>query len=208
LIEGRREETDVRRRADEEQIGPLAEFDALRSEILQLSDQQWRTTTVLITTTGAVFGFGLSGNGRIPLLLIMPFAAYMLCSQWVHSHDLINRAAHYIRTELDSKVSGGLGYEQWLKERRGDLRLRKVLANTWIQPMVLIYPAMSSLALAAVAIWFSGARLPWINLVVAVGALAWLFGLGLTVLSLILMMRSNRRIAKGDFFVSFFHGTP
>ncbi|WP_206784831.1 hypothetical protein [Amycolatopsis sp. MtRt-6] len=188
-----------RRRAAETHAGPLAEFTALRAEIVLHSEQQWKTTTVLITTTGAVFGFALSGSGRMPLLLIIPFAAYLLCTQWVHSHDLINRAAHYIRTELGPKVPGGLGYEQWLTERRGDLRLRRVLAKTWIQPMVLIYPAMASLALGAEAVWFFGTNLSWATPMVVLGALAWALGLALTGLSVGLMLWSNRRVARGDF---------
>lgn len=188
-----------RRRAVENHTGPLAEFTALRTEIVLHSEQQWKTTTVLITTTGAVFGFALSGSGRMPLLLIIPFAAYLLCTQWIHSHELINRMAHYIRTELDAKVPGGLGYEQWLKDRRGDLRLRRYLAKTWSNPMVLIYPAMSSLALGAVAVWYFGTNLAWTRPMVVLGTLAWAFGLALTGMSLGLLLWSNRRIARGDF---------
>ncbi|MEV6871507.1 hypothetical protein [Amycolatopsis sp. NPDC051128] len=62
-----------RRKPVDEHTGPLAEFVALRAEILHLGEQQWKATAFLITTTGAVFGFALSLPGRIPLLLIVPF---------------------------------------------------------------------------------------------------------------------------------------
>ncbi len=188
-----------RRRVEDSHVGPLAEFNALRAEILQLSEQQQKTTTVLITTTGAVFGFALSGSGRMPFLLIIPLVAYILCAQWVHVHDLANRAAHYIRVELDKKIPGGLGWEQWLREKRGDLRLRRVLTRTWTQPAILVYPAMSCLALTTTAVWFFNTRQSPATPMAIVGAIAWTFGLTITALSLALMLRSNRRIARGDF---------
>jgi hypothetical protein len=105
------------RHVGDDHAGPLAEYVALRAEILQLVDLQWKATVVLLTTTGAVFGFALSSAGRIPLLLIIPYSCYILCTRWLHAQMLVDRAAYYIRTQLDKRVPGGLGWERWLNAR-------------------------------------------------------------------------------------------
>jgi hypothetical protein len=182
------------RRQPEEHVGPLAEFTALRAEILHLVELQWKSVTVLITTTGAVFGFALSSATRIPLLLIIPFSSYVLCTRWIINQGLIDRAARYIRTELDPKVPGGLGYEQWIKRLEGPyVGIRKIVRLAGTSPTVLMHPGLAVLTLATVATWFL--TTPTISrtapLAIA-GIVGWSVGVLLTLLSLRLMWRAQR----------------
>ena len=191
-----------RRKPVDEHTGPLAEFVALRAEILHLGDQQWKATAFLITTTGAVFGFALSVPGRIPLLLIVPFSSYILGTRWLHSQELVKRAAFYIRTELSPKVPGGLGYEQWLRDRQLPFSLGVLLSATGARPTVLAYPALSTLALGAVALWWLVTPTLHLAGAAAVSGLgAWVVGVLLTLLVVGQMWRgATRWLSDKDVF--------
>ncbi|MGC7103155.1 hypothetical protein ACPZ19_51615 [Amycolatopsis lurida] len=183
-----------RRRSNDDHIGPLAEFVALRAEILLRIELQWKLTLALLTTTGAVFGFGFSSPGRMPFLLIVPFSSYVLCTRWVSSKQLIARAGRYILDELDPKVPGGLGYEKWLQQhfRRDISKTRSVLRQLWTSHSIVLFPGLSLLALGAVAIWYfqrdiqlSASVVPWLTA-------AWIIGLILTVIVINLMRLVER----------------
>jgi hypothetical protein len=179
----------------------LAEYVTLRAEILQQVDLQWKATVILLTTTGAVFGFALSSIDRIPLLLIVPYSSYILCTRWIHSQALVDRAAYYIRTELASKVPGGLGFEHWIKTRTAHTGFfRQLLRIAWTRPTALTYPGLSGLALGTVAVWFGASTKPWAKVAIISGVIGWSLGLLLTFLSIRIMWSAQRRRANSEFF--------
>jgi hypothetical protein len=187
------------RRYADDHTGPLAEYVALRAEIVQHVDLQWKTTVILLTSTGAVFGFALSSAGRLPLLLIAPYSSYILCTRWLHSQALIERAACYIRTRLDVKVPGGLGWEQWLIAETPNIGLfRQALHKARTRPTALTYPGLSLLALATVAVWFLASVKSWSYLAVLAGAIGWSIGLLLTFSCIWLIWQGHRHRAKLD----------
>lgn len=98
--------------------GPLAEFVALRQEILQRISTQQLILSLQLTLIGAIFGFSISHPNIIGILLIVPFGSYLLCGRLVSQHFGILQVADYIREELSYKVPGGLMWEEWLARQR------------------------------------------------------------------------------------------
>lgn len=175
--------------------GVVAEYNALRAEILQLMDIQWKVVSLFITSTGALFGFALSSPGRIPLVLIQPFSSYVLCARWMMTKKMIDRAAFYIRTQLSPRVDGGIGYEAWLSEHR-QYSLRRIIRLTWSSPTILLFPGLSVLALVMVAFWYPTAALPGNDPRVVFGMAAWGAGVLLSLSSVVLMWRSQKKLGS------------
>ena len=150
--------------------GPLAEFTALRAEILQSLQIQWNSFALQLTATGAIFSFALSSSSRTGLLLILPVVTYALSNYWVNNLTTLERIGRYIRDDLSGRVPGELKWERWLKEdhagkHRQDLsgdkdkpsRLHSFLGKLvrWARkknlpylPFPYIFPATSLAALA------------------------------------------------------------
>lgn len=190
----------LRRRTEDRHLGPLAEYSALRAEIIHLMDQQWKVTAFLITTSGAVFGFAFTSAGRMPLLLIIPFSSNILAARWVLCQRLVERVSLYIRTELDPHVPGGIGYEKWLRKSTVEPPgLRRVLRQAQTSPTVLAFPALALLALGTVAWWFPLSGHLWSDPALVPGLAAWAIGVVLTLLSLRLIWLAARRRTVADY---------
>ncbi|UOX88764.1 hypothetical protein MUY14_45070 [Amycolatopsis sp. FBCC-B4732] len=183
------------RRAADQHLGPLAEYAALRAEIIHLMDLQWKVTAFLITTSGAVFGFALTSAGRIPLLLIIPFSSNILASRWVGCSQHIERVSLYIRNELDPCVPGGIGYEKWLRRTPDEpLGIRRMIRYAQASPTGVIVPALAVAALGCVAWWFLRFGRAWSDPATTPGVVAWAAGAVLTLLSFrLLCVAANRR---------------
>lgn len=174
----------------DEHTGPLAEYTALRAEVLFATEMMWKVTVFQVTSAGAVFGFALSSAGRLPLLLIVPFSSYILCTRGIFYRRLIHHAKVYIHKELDGRVPGGLRYEQWRHQR---YRRRQLLRPVYENPLVLMFPGISALSLGTVAVWFLGTGKKW-DTAAWSGAVAWSIGLVLTLLSVVLLWSAHRQI--------------
>ncbi|GAB3649580.1 hypothetical protein [Glycomyces tarimensis] len=66
--------------------GPLAEFSALRQEILERVKAQQQLLTVQPTVTATIFAFAVSQQDMTAVMLIVPFSSYLLCGRLVASH--------------------------------------------------------------------------------------------------------------------------
>ncbi|CAL9401939.1 hypothetical protein SUDANB95_01467 [Actinosynnema sp. ALI-1.44] len=175
----------------DEHAGPLAEYTALRAEVLFATEMMWKVTVFQVTSAGAVFGFALSSAGRLPLLLIVPFSSYILCTRGIFYRRLIHHAKVYIHKELDGRVPGGLRFEEWRHRR---YRRRQLLRPVYENPLVLMFPGISALSLGTVAVWFLGSDRKWDDTAVWSGAVAWSIGVVLTLLSVVLLWSAHRRI--------------
>ena len=82
----------------------IAEFVALREEILQRSNLQWNIFALQLTATGVVFSFALSDPSHASILLILPVIAYALAGRYVFQGFNIDKIATYIREVLDVKM--------------------------------------------------------------------------------------------------------
>jgi hypothetical protein len=151
----------------------LAEFAALRGEILQYLSMQWNIFVFQLTTTGIVFSFALTGKFRIGFLLIIPVVSYALGARYLQDDRAIKEIGTYIMNELSPRVPGGLEWEAWLRKRT----LPKP-AIAWFSPLPVIFPGTSLIALAWTAPYILYSR----NIS---GASRWLLGI-IWVLSLLI----------------------
>jgi hypothetical protein len=134
----------------------LAEFAALRAEILQTLSQQWLILAFDLTAAGAIFSLAQSShNTRI--LLILPVVTYSLIEQYLKNFKMLMRLGEYINDILSSKVPGYLGWEAWVKPKLGPRkkqgRLRRLIGS--FSPLPAIFLLISIVALVWVAIYLS-----------------------------------------------------
>lgn len=133
----------------------LAEFAALRAEILQTLSQQWIILAFDLTAAGAVFSIALSShNPRI--LLILPVVTYSLIDQYLRNFKMLMRLGKYIQDTLSPAVDGHLGWEEWLKPQLDpgkQTRLKRL--SGLFSPLPSIFLLISIVALVWVAIYLS-----------------------------------------------------
>lgn len=121
----------------------LAEFSALRDEILQIMSTQWNIFVFQLTTTGVVFSFALTSKSRIGFLLIIPVVSYALGGRYLHNDRAIQELGTYIMNELSPRVPGGLKWEAWHRNRAFPKP-----AIAWLSPLAATFPGASLIALA------------------------------------------------------------
>nr|GID36370.1 hypothetical protein Aca09nite_28760 [Actinoplanes campanulatus] len=120
----------------------LAEFNALRAEIIARQASAQGLLSIQLTAAGALFSLALSGTGRAAVLLVLPLITYMLAGRAVaHSYACLSIGT-YIRTQLSPRVSGGLGWEQWIRSHRSSPKQYRGL-----DPQLISFPGISILAL-------------------------------------------------------------
>jgi hypothetical protein len=119
--------------------GPLAEFAALRNEILQLNQQQNQMLALQLTIAGAVFGIAISHADLAAILMIVPAVSHSPCARYLMNVISITEIARYIRDELANRVPGGLGWESWmLSNSRESMNYSLVLI-----PLLFTFPGVS-----------------------------------------------------------------
>jgi hypothetical protein len=128
--------------------GPLAEFVALRGELLQYSQHQNQLFALQLTLAGAVFSFAISQPRLIGVALVVPVASYLLCLRYLTRSRLIHEMARYIQEDLSARVPGGLRWEDWLAKRR-----KQTVRSGVVMPLLLTYPGVAILALSWTALY-------------------------------------------------------
>lgn len=125
------------------QEGALAEFTALRSEILARQGYQSTIFSLQVTAIGGIFGFALSDPKRTLIPVVIPFLSYVLSSRFFAAGTASARIGRYIRDELNQRVSGGLGWEAWYRDKHiTGRRLHMAL-----DPLMALFPGASIFAL-------------------------------------------------------------
>jgi hypothetical protein len=154
--------------AEIETLGPLAEFNALRAEILARQGAASSILLYQLTSAAGVISFALSDPDRTPLLLVIPFTSYLLAWRYTMHSLATHGLGRYIKEELHPRVPGGLGWESWLANQAPGISRR-----FFISPNRLIF---TGVALPA-TIWVG------IYLATSVGStIDWPRGLGLSAL--------------------------
>jgi hypothetical protein len=127
----------------------LAEFAALRAEILQTLSQQWLILAFDLTAAGAIFSLALARHNT-GLLLVIPVVTYSLVNQYLRNFKMLLRLGKYIQEQLSEKVNGRLGWEEWLRARLvpigGQNPFQQLLGS--LSPLPLIFLGISTVALA------------------------------------------------------------
>jgi hypothetical protein len=156
----------------------LAEFAALRAEILQRQNIQWNTFALQLTAAGVVFSFALSNPSHRGFLLILPVVTYALTGRYVSQAIGTEKAGIYIREVLDVKANGQLHWEEWNKTQR----IITVRTLTWVNPLFLAFPGVAVIALAWVApyVWTSHSTPVGERVLIVI---VWLIGVAITALS-------------------------
>jgi hypothetical protein len=163
----------------------LAEYTALRAEILQRMSMQWNIFALQLTAAGVVFSFALSNSAHTGFLLILPVISYVLTARYV-SHFLgVQHVGSYIREVLEPKTGGHLGWETWTKGRTNRPRAR---ALNWLNPLLLAFSGVAVIALAWVAPYV------WVNHHISASTrvllvVIWLVGVVVTALSIQLITK-------------------
>jgi hypothetical protein len=122
--------------------GPLAEFTALRAEILLRDRNMLQLLIFQLTSASAIFAYVLGRTAASGLLLAIPLLSYITLGRFMAQRSAVSRAAKYITTKLNTKKLG-LGWEQWLDENPPEDRI-----VTWVFPLLLAFPGVGALALA------------------------------------------------------------
>lgn len=125
------------------QEGALAEFATLREEIIARQGHQVTLFSLQLTLTGAVLGYALSGQERSLVLLVIPFSSFVLCGRYVSASLAGANIGNYIREELSPRVSGGLGWEQWIRNRGS----HGYTIFFGFNPLLVAFPGVASFAL-------------------------------------------------------------
>lgn len=164
------------RAVDQEML--LAEFTALRAEILQRSSLQWNIFALQLTAAGVIFSFALSGPSHIGFLLILPMISYALAARYISHFVVIQALGTYIHDVLEVRAKGELQWQTWYRAQ--PLSLHRVLS--WLNANFLVFPGPAVIALAWVApyVWESHASVGKHVLVIII----WLIGIAVTVLSI------------------------
>lgn len=123
----------------------LAEYSALRNEILQRLSGHWIMFAFQLTVASVLFSFALSSSSRTGFLLIIPIVSYAVSAEYLRNERMIRRLGEYIRLELSTKIPGDnvLGWESW--------RLPNMASESrfiWLSPLPVTSPGVSLIALA------------------------------------------------------------
>ena len=128
-----------------DQSAALAEFAALRAEIVARQGHQHTFMSLNLTIAGTVFGFALAQPHRILVLLVLPYTTFMTCGRYI-AHDYgIEQIGDYIRRSLSARVKGGLGWEDYINQNRVTPGRRLFFG---IDPLFVGFPGVAAVALA------------------------------------------------------------
>jgi hypothetical protein len=167
----------------------IAEYQALRTEILQRSNTEWNIFALQLTAAAVVFSFALSSSSHTEFLLILPVVSYALSARYVSQAVAVQKLGKYIREVLEPKAKGQMLWESWNKTQPPVTRLRPL---NWINPLYFVFPGVAITSIAWVA--------PdvWTDQNISIGkqilmATIWFIGIAITALSFWLIDRIVRK---------------
>ena len=103
----------------------IAEYTALRAEILQRAVFEHQLIALTLILVGTLLTIGLQPNSPAAILLIYPILVTFIAAEWSFNNMRIFQMGIYIRDELEKKW-GGLGWEQFFRSPEGQTRLSKL----------------------------------------------------------------------------------
>jgi len=160
----------------------LAEYSALRNEILQRMGFQWSIFALQLTAAGVIFSFSLSSSSHTGFLLIIPIATYVLSGRYLAVYLGIRNISAYIREVLEPKANGQLNWEGWCAMQQPRAR-----PLTLLNPLFLAFPGIAVAALVWVAPYVWGHPLSAGTRILI--ASTWFIGIAVTGLSFHLIGR-------------------
>ncbi|RYC13715.1 hypothetical protein [Nocardioides zhouii] len=97
----------------------LAEFDALRAEILNLRQTQKNIVSIALAAYAGLFSFALGGDGDARLLTVVPPLGLVLCILQLSESFQIDRIGSYLRTTVWPEVMALSDYAHSWEEQHG-----------------------------------------------------------------------------------------
>lgn len=123
---------------DDMSISHLAQFNALRDEIIKRAEFEHQLIALTLAAAGTLAAVGLTVDGSSLALLVYPVLTSFISIGWLFNNFRIQQMGHYIREKLEPAHSG-LGWEQFLNSKAsGKVRPGNTgLWRKWLSPETL-----------------------------------------------------------------------
>jgi hypothetical protein len=154
----------------------LAEYAALRSELLKQSDYQHQAIQLAFIAAGTFFSLNARAGMQPILLLAYPILALFLSLGWASSAIRSKRIHLYISENIENKVAGG-GWESFLHTKTSAIK----------RSMSVFYARGAFIGTQLVAILLALPQLSFTNL-----EILFLFADLVAILAVIYLTRPNR----------------
>lgn len=117
----------------------LAEYAALRSELLQRIDMRQQMLTFTLVGAGTLLTIGLQSAA---ILLVYPILAMFLALVWVQHDTRIGEIGEYIRVEIETRIEG-IKWDTNLHQRYNGQSLR--LVEIYAYGLFVVIPVLTVL---------------------------------------------------------------
>lgn len=95
----------------------IAEYNALREEILKLTDIQYQIAALALIAPGTLITIGFQLKNATMIILIYPIFALFLAACWLNNAHGIYRLGLYIRKRIEPKVGEeNIGWETFSRQ--------------------------------------------------------------------------------------------
>lgn len=95
----------------------LAEFTALRNEVLNRIGTRYQILTFTLVIAGTILTLGVRQDVSALVLLIYPILAMFLALEWMHIDFRIGEIGDYIKTNVEKRLEG-IKWETFIHQRR------------------------------------------------------------------------------------------
>src|SRR5438874_3727521 len=120
----------------------LAEYNALRDEILKRMDVENQLTAFTIIVFGTIMGIGFQ-NKATSLILLFPVLALFLSIGWSHSDTRTMQIGAYISEHIESVVgTDNIGWEHYMAANRHSMYYWANKSIFLITELIAIFVAM------------------------------------------------------------------
>lgn len=93
----------------------LAQYHALRAEVLQRQEMENQLATFTVIVFGTILGIGFQNKAAIPLILLYPSLALFLAVNWAHSEYRVRQIGIFIRDRIEAIVgANNIGWEHYM----------------------------------------------------------------------------------------------
>src|SRR5579859_1346774 len=137
----------------------IAEYNALREEILKLCELQHQIIALALLSFGTLMGVGLqSTNTNSSIILIYPVLALFLAAAWLTHAYGIDMLGHYIENHIEThpEVKKSIQWESCSRKTPIPHTLLAFLAHRGLFPATQLMALFASLSLANVNFWMFG----------------------------------------------------
>jgi hypothetical protein len=93
----------------------LAEYSALRQEILKRIEARYQLISLTLIIAGTILTFGLQPDSPSAILFVFPILSAFLASIWSHNLRMIRRVSNFIRDHIEAKYIA-TGWEGAIKD--------------------------------------------------------------------------------------------